>query len=408
MLRKTFNLYRNAYSNLPRPIWFLALIMLINRSGAMVIPFLSVYLSQDLNFEIAQVGWVLSTFGIGSVVGAYVGGALLNKVGHYYLQIVSLILNGLCFLVLLHLRDFWSVVVGIFLTSLVADAFRPANFAAIAHYSRPESRTRAYALNRLAMNLGFSVGPALGGILAFYSYAWLFWVDGLTCILAAFVFLFTVSKEESKSQNINPENPSAMDTSAYRDFWFLIFIVFTTLNAICFFQFFQTFPLFLKTQLKWSETLIGFALALNGVIIVFFEMVIVYRLEGYNYPLRLIMIGTLLIGFSYGILNIGAFGLIAWLMIIFITFGEIMTLPFMNTFVVGRSTPQNRGEYSAIYTMAYSIAHIFSSLIGTQVINLWGFFTLWFLIPVICIFNAWGFKQVELALQKNEKVAIKS
>ena len=60
-------------------------------------------------------------------------------------------------------------------------------FVALSAYSKPENKTRSVTLIRLAINLGFSAGPALGGlIITSLSYRGLFWVDGITCILAVF------------------------------------------------------------------------------------------------------------------------------------------------------------------------------------------------------------------------------
>jgi Major Facilitator Superfamily. len=58
-----------------------------------------------------------------------------------------------------------------------AEMFRPANLAAITHVVAPEQRRQAFALNRLAINLGMSIGPALGGFLATVSFGAMFAVD---------------------------------------------------------------------------------------------------------------------------------------------------------------------------------------------------------------------------------------
>ncbi|MCY7350383.1 MAG: hypothetical protein LH606_06920 [Cytophagaceae bacterium] len=67
-------LYRNAYGGLSRSVWLLSGAMLINRSGSMVVPFLSVYLTQSLHFSIGQAGLVMGCFGAGAMLGVFVGG----------------------------------------------------------------------------------------------------------------------------------------------------------------------------------------------------------------------------------------------------------------------------------------------------------------------------------------------
>lgn len=141
----------------------LAIVMLINRTGSMVIPFLSMYMSSELNFSKSQVGIVLGCFGLGSVCGSWLGGWLTDKLGNFRVQAVSLILVVPLFLVLPNFKTFEGLALMIFILTLIADTFRPANSVAVARYAKPENLTKAYSLNRMAVNLGFSIGPALGG-----------------------------------------------------------------------------------------------------------------------------------------------------------------------------------------------------------------------------------------------------
>src|SRR5215212_5614229 len=104
MFQATLQLYRNAYSGLSRSMWWLALVMFINRSGTMVIPFLTVYLTSK-GYSLAQAGYVMGAFGIGSIVGGYLGGILTDRFGHFYVQVFSLLFNGLLFIVLGYMRS---------------------------------------------------------------------------------------------------------------------------------------------------------------------------------------------------------------------------------------------------------------------------------------------------------------
>ena len=143
------------YKGLSKEIWFLALTTLINRAGAMVIPFLSLYLTKYLGFTLGQVGWIMTFYGFGSVIGVYFGGKLTDKIGYYKVMYVSLILTGIAFLALQYIYSFYALCAGVFVLTLVADAFRPAIWVALADYSKEENRTRSVTLIRLAINLGF-------------------------------------------------------------------------------------------------------------------------------------------------------------------------------------------------------------------------------------------------------------
>ena len=85
MLHRTVNLYRNAFGGLSKDIWLLAFVTFVNRSGTMVVPFLTVYLTTKLQFSLTQAGWVMTCFGVGSVLGTLLGGKLTDKIGYYIL-----------------------------------------------------------------------------------------------------------------------------------------------------------------------------------------------------------------------------------------------------------------------------------------------------------------------------------
>ena len=155
-MKKIFHNYINTFRGLSREVWWLSLITLINRAGTMVIPFLSLYLTKNLGFTLSDVGWIMSFFGLGSVVGTWLGGKLTDKIGYYKVMLVSLFLTGVLFVLLQFITTFQGFCAGIFLVMLVADAFRPAMFVALSAYSKPENKTRSVTLIRLAINLGFS------------------------------------------------------------------------------------------------------------------------------------------------------------------------------------------------------------------------------------------------------------
>ena len=152
MLQASARLYKNAYTGIPTQVWWLAVVMFVNRSGTMVIPFLTVYLTSR-GYSLADAGLVMGAFGLGSIVGGYIGGRLTDRFGHFYVQFGSLFLNGALFIVLGQMQTLVQYAVCIFFLSSLGEAFRPANAAAIAQYSNETNRIRCDALYRLVINL---------------------------------------------------------------------------------------------------------------------------------------------------------------------------------------------------------------------------------------------------------------
>lgn len=394
MLFRFFTHWRNSFAGIPPTIWLLSFVSLINRVGAMVIAFLSLYLKGELGFDIREVGYVTGCFGGGALVGAYLGGRWTDRFGYYRVQLWSLALNGLVLLFLMLLRDFWVMCVAVFVMSLIAESFRPANSVAITRHSTPETRTRSISLYRMSINLGWAMAPALGGPLAKLGWHWLFWVDGLTCLLAAVMLVRWVKpKPQTEEQQQDPPPEPAPQVSPYRDKPFLIFIALSLLGAVVFMQILWTIPIYFADHNGWSTDKIGFVAALNGVLVFLVEMPLIFRLDGRRGGLEYVRFGLVLYAISYLVFLFPPGGMVmALLFTLFISFGEMLVMPFSTNYVFGRASALgNQGQYMALYTMSYSVANILAPLFGTQVIAAWGFDALWYLLGGLALLTWAGF-----------------
>ncbi|MFN7043704.1 MAG: MDR family MFS transporter [Flavobacterium sp.] len=380
MLKRAFHKYIDNFRGFSREIWILTLITFINRAGTMVLPFLSKYLKEDLDFSYNQVKWILISFGLGSIVGSWLGGKLSDKIGFYKIMIFSLMTSGVAFFGLQFVTSFEGLLVAMFFIMVVADMFRPAMFVSLGAYAKPENRTRALTLVRLAINLGFAAGPALGGLLIMsVGYKGLFWVDGATCILAISLFWLLV-KEKKKSKFTDKEHPGEILTySVFKDKPFWIFLTATLITGILFFQLFTTIPLYHKEQFDLSEFQTGLLLTLNGVLIFFLEMPIVSYIEKHKInKLKVITYGCLAMAISMYLLLVNQWAGILIIMMLFMTFGEMFVFPFSNSFAMSRASKGHEGRYMAIFTMSYSSAHILSAEAGMDIIRLFSYQNNWF------------------------------
>lgn len=380
MLKNALNKYIDNFRGFSREIWILTLITFINRAGTMVLPFLSKYLKEDLHFSYSQVGWIMVSFGCGSILGSWLGGKLSDKIGFYKIMIFSLLTSGIAFFGLQFVTSFEGLLVAMFFIMVIADMFRPAMFVSLGAYAKPENRTRALTLVRLAINLGFAAGPALGGLLIMsVGYKGLFWVDGATCILAILIFWIKV-KEKKKSKYTDKEHPGEVLThSVFKDIPFWIFLIGTLITGILFFQLFTTIPLYHKEQFNLSEFQTGLLLTLNGVLVFFLEMPIVSYIEKHNInKLKVITYGCLAMAISIYLLLVNNWAGILIIMMIFMTFAEMFAFPFSNSFAMSRAPKGHEGRYMAIFTMSYSLAHILSAKTGMEIIDRFGYQTNWF------------------------------
>lgn len=387
MIQKAFRQYISNFQGFSREIWILTLVTFINRAGTMVLPFLSKYLNEDLHFPLSQVGTIMVFFGCGSMLGSWLGGKLSDTIGFYKIMIFSLLVSGLMFFGLQFITSFYGLCVGVFLIMTVSDMFRPAMFVSLGAYAKPENRTRALTLVRLAINLGFAAGPALGGLIIMgIGYEGLFWVDGLTCIIAILIFWAKV-KEKKKSTYLDKQQPGdVLVKSVFKDKIYWLFLATSLIVGIMFFQLFTTIPLYHSKQFGLSEFQTGLLLTLNGVLVFFLEMPIVNYIEkNKKDKLKVVIVGTLLMSISLLLMLVNTWAGILIVMMFFMSFAEMFNFPFSNAFAMSRAPKHQQGRYMAIFTMSYSLAHILSAKIGMTIVEAYGYQANWLFMGLLGI-----------------------
>jgi predicted MFS family arabinose efflux permease len=364
--------YRAAFSGLPRAVWWVAIVTLVNRSGTMVLPFLALYLTSVRGFTATQAGALVGLYGLGAMGGAYLGGRLCDRLDPWRVMALSLALAGCGFLVLGALRGPWAIGVTLVLLSLAAEAFRPASGAALTQASAPGERARAFALSRQAINLGMSVGPAVGGFLALRGYGWLFAIDGATSLAAALVLRLAARPPAATAPagGIPSRGPSPL-----RDGLFLVFLVLMALVAAVFFQLLSTYPLTLRDLYGFSEAVVGVTLAVNALLIAIVEMVLVHRLQRRD-PLRLVALGSLIIGAGFAMVPFGRGIPYAVATVVVWTIGEMLVMAPAAAHVAERAGAAS-GAYMGAFQLAFAVAFVVAPLAGTWVYETWGATALW-------------------------------
>ena len=386
MFKNAFRKYIDNFRGFRREIWILTLVTFINRAGTMVLPFLSKYLNDDLHFSLPQIGNILVCFGLGSMVGSWLGGKLSDKIGFYRIMIFSLFVSGLMFFGLQYITSYIGLCISIFIIMVVADMFRPAMFVSLNVYAKPENRTRALTLVRLAVNLGFAAGPALGGLIIMnIGYKGLFWADGATCIIAILTFWLLV-KEKKKPAESKEEKAllEASRESVFKDKPFWIFLFMCVITGVLFFQLFTTIPLYHKKQFDLNELQTGLLLTLNGVLIFFLEMPIVSYIERNKLDkVKIVSIGCFLMAISMFLMLLNFWAGILIIMMLFMTFAEMFAFPFSNSFAMSRAPKGHEGRYMAIFTMSFSAAHVLSAKIGMGIVAIFGYQMNWLFMGIL-------------------------
>jgi MFS family permease len=380
MIKGVVDLYRRAYSGLPREAWLLFAVNLVNSSGAMVIFFLSLYLTRRLGFTPARAGQALSLYGLGSLAGAYTGGWLSDRIGSTSVQKLSLLLSGSLLIVLGQISSAEGLLPVLFVFSVAAGALYPANAASMSRICPPELQVKGFALNRLANNLGATIGPAVGGVLAVRDYRLLFWADGLTCIAAAILFAVIWKKPEDQRRTSDWKKGQAQTGAArspWRDGPFLLLLLMVVAWGAVFVQIFATFPLYMRGTYALAEDQIGRLLAVNTILIVAFEMALMERLRAYSQT-RMINLSFVLLGVGLGLIPLGRGFWYAGFTVAVWTFGEILSMPLLSALIARRAAPETRGRYMGMFSFAFSLAFLIGPAAGSAIYGNLGGDALWY------------------------------
>ena len=156
-MKRIFNIYVDSFKGLNNDIYVFGLMMLINRIGTLILPFLTLYITKELGWTTVDAGTATMWFGLGSLAGALIGGEMTDKIGYYKTMAISLFSASVFFYGLQFVSEFYMFCGFLFLSSLLADIIRPALWTGLTYFTDKENQTRAVSLLRMAFNAG-SVG----------------------------------------------------------------------------------------------------------------------------------------------------------------------------------------------------------------------------------------------------------
>jgi predicted MFS family arabinose efflux permease len=332
---------------------------------------------------------MLVFIGLGSLTGAWIGGRMTDRSGFYVVMLSSLFLTGFGIIAMLFLYDFIEICIGLFIVTTIADMYKPAMYVAVTNFTNQQNRTRALTLIRLSVNLGIITGPIIAGLLIKKeSFDPIFWVDGITCIIAITAFMLIIDESKfSKIRRIIYQNKIKNKEIKVRSIPnknYILFLFGSFITAVLFFQLFTTIPLYNSETLKLSEMQIALLLSLNGVCVFLFEMPIIGYLERTkNEFTKNILYGAIIMTSGFFFLMFSKSIPLLVISIVLITLGQILLFSFSNSFAIKSASIGQEGKHLAFYTMTFSTAQMIGPKIGFTIIENYDYFSNWLLMGVI-------------------------
>jgi MFS family permease len=346
---------------LPRPAWILCFGTFLNKFGAFVVPFLTLYLT-GMGCTVGQAGLAISFYGIGQMAASLLGGYLADSMGRRKTIVLSMF-SGAAMMMLLSQAHSLTVIIGLTaLAGLTNELYRPASTALLADLVRPGQRVTAFAALRMAFNAGFTFGPATAGLLAAYGYFWLFAGDAATSALFGLVAMVALPR----GGNGEDENASWIEALHVlrRDYKLHQLLLANFAIGTLFFQMASTFGLHVL-HLGFSAAVYGAVISLNGVLVVFCELPLTTITRRFS-TRRVMAVGYLICGVGFAL---SAFAhtvpALAGCMILF-TLGEMVMMPMSSAYLANLAPPHMRGRYMGVSGLTWGLALIIGPAVGMK------------------------------------------
>jgi MFS family permease len=348
-------------STMPRAVWVLFAGTLVNRFGSFVLIFLALYLTRR-GFTAPQAGLAMGAYGAGAISASIVGGWLADHIGRRNSIVLSMVSSAAVMLAFPHAESYWLLVTLSLLAGTCAEFYRPAAAALIADVTTPGQRVTAYALYRLAINLGFAAGPAVGGFLATRSFTILFVGDAITSLLYAVIAMFALPNRVGDHHTTAPKR-SALPV-ILKDTPFLLFISSTFAASTVFMQHVSSYPLQLDSY-GYASSVFGLLISINGVIICLVELPLSSYAQRRNHN-AVMTLGMVVIGVGFAMTGfVRTLPLLAVSVVIW-TFGEMLYFPRASAHIANISPPDMRGRYHGAWGIAWGLGAVLGPIAGTS------------------------------------------
>ncbi len=350
---------RQSLRALPRAAWILFAGTFVNKFGAFVLPFLTLYLTKR-GFSLAAAGLVVGSYGAGNLAASILGGFLADRIGRRKTIGLSMFTSAASMLALSQARAIPALVALTWLTGLTSELYRPASSALLADLVPAGQRVIAFSAYRWAFNAGWAFGPATAGFLAARGYFWLFCGNALTSVLFGLVALAALPRGLRSARQESGWGEALRELRHDRKFqqvlWAMLGVGFV------FFQMFTTLGLAV-TRAGLSDAAYGLILSLNGILIVLCELPLTTLTRRFP-PRRVMAVGYSLVGLGFALNGLAHTATQFRLCMIVFTLGEMISMPVSSAYVADLCPPNMRGRYMGAFGLTWASAMTVGPAIG--------------------------------------------
>jgi len=385
------------FKRFPPGVWLMMVVDLFVTIGfSIALPFLALYLYDERDLPMSLVGTIFLVSGLCTAGTNMLGGMLSDRFGRRRLFIlittVSIFAYGALGFLIGISAPVWAIALMYIAARSILGTINPTVMAIIADLSPSDRLTEIYAFVRVGGNVGFALGPALGGyLMPILTYGWLLSISAFTCLIVALLIIFFLHESyEGGGEKVDLKSTLAVA----KDRSFLVFITFSLLLILSVAHLGSTLSVFAVDRMNFTTAQYGLLLTTNGIMVAVTQYPVAYIVNKFSKSAGLIA-GSLF--YTLGYFTLGFIENYGWAIIsmIIITTGEVVFSPISSA-VVAQSAPQDkRGRYMGFFALSQTIGFSLSPLFGGVLLDIFptNNIALWGIIASVGLVAAIGFWQ---------------
>ncbi len=366
-----FSKLKLLYNEYPRQYWLMIVgIVISTAGGSMIWPFMLIYASGKLNLPLSTVATLISINAGTGLFASFLAGSLADKIGRKAVMVFSLALNGLAYFFMMRAETFPQFAALMVFIGLSNPLYQVGADAMLADMIPSEKRTDAYAINRIANNAAFGIGPAVGGFLAGRDYNMAFLGAGAGFIIYSLLLFFlaheTLDKAVSETKtdsSAEPTQGAAGYAHVFRDKGYMAFVALMSVGLIGPTMLWILMPVYAKTNFGIPEAQYGWIPTTNAMMCVFIQYAVTQVTRRRN-TLPVMAVGMFIYALGVGSVTLMSSFWGFWLSMVILTFGELTIVPTASKYVADIAPADMRGRYMSVYWFGWGLARTLSPLIG--------------------------------------------
>lgn len=388
------NRLRHEFSNYPGQFWLMFVGMAFAMTGITIIwPFMMIYASDKLSLSLAAAASLMSINAATGLLSSILAGPIVDRLGRKWAMVISLVGNGVCYFLLNQADSYTAFALILGVSGVFSPLYNVGSDAMLADLFPKEKRAEAYALYRMARNIGVAVGPALGGFLLSRSYS-----IGLYSAAAGYVLygiLLLIFARETIPGAVRLERSNLIDQlrgywQVFRDKSFMALVGAFTLVQMTTALMWVLLSVYVKTEYGIGENLYGWLPTTNALMVVFFQVIITRGTK--KHPAVTVMkwgsvfyiLAPLIVALSTGFWGF-------WAAMVVMTLGELVVVPRTSAYAANLAPIDKRGRYMSLYGLTWNVAVGISPVLGGFISDRFGHRAPWIIGVAFGFFAVYAF-----------------